>query len=384
MCTICGAAPGWREPYQAIIGAHGGGAMIDEALRREAARAAGRNDLILDVATPAEYGEVEALSRAAAAGEVMTPLTAPLIAWFVDRNPLGQGFVVIARDARTRDLVGHFVFYRWRLARRRAADGPATPVPAFLFVRLYVHPDHRRRGVFAAMTTFGLALARQLGGDLAYTAPNPRSSAGFVKFGMPRRGPLPFWARPAAALWDLAGGSSAGGRGIDVQRRDRFAEDLAPPLAQWLPASTSWWSPRVAEVLNWRYADRPDVEYGIRDLLDRGVRVGYLVTRSMTIGGRRVVAVCDAWTAAGRAAALRAGLRDALAADPRARLAIAVGGAAAAPELGRAFRRAGFVRCPTRFLPQPVVIHATSLRAEAGEVPDLDAWHLTPFDWDVF
>ncbi len=105
----------------------------------------------------------------------------------------------------------------------------------------------------------------------------------------------------------------------------------------------------------------------------------------MTIGDRQVMAVCDAWTEPASALALRAGLEDALAARRRSGLAIAVGGSAA-PALRRAFRRAAFWRVPAPLLPQPISILGGGVGEPPAreDLPDEPAWHLTPYDWDVF
>lgn len=353
-----------------------------DALVQEAASSVGRDDLLLDVASPDGYAEIERLSHAAPAGEMTSPLTASLLAWFIDDNPAGRGFVVVARDPGDGAPVGHFVFYPWRLLRRPVPGAPPGPHTVHLFVRLYVAPAWRRRGVFSAMTRFGLAVVEGLGGRMAYTAPNPRSAAGFVKFGMDRRGPLPFWVRPAARAWDWAGG--AGGRRTEAVLVQRVDDDLPTPAADTLPSGTVAWSVRDAATLHWRYVRRPDVSYAIRELRQAGTRVGYLVTRRMRIGGREVLAVCDAWTVPGHEPALRAGVRAALAAEPGARLVLAIGGSAS-PEYARACRRAGFLRCPTPLLPQPVEIYGTPVGARAPvDLPALNTWHLTPYDWDVF
>jgi len=358
-------------------------APLDESLVREAARAVpSSDDIRFDLAGPDEYDQVEALSRSAPAGDVVTPLTARLITWFVDRNPAGRGFVVIARDRGRGAIVGHFVFYPWRLALRPSPGATPESVTAYLFVRLYVDPAWRRRGVFSAMTIFGLTVAEWLGARIAYTAPNPRSAGGFVKLGMSARGPLPFWARPATRLWDWVGGAGHGR--VDVRRVRRFDEAMAVPDASTLPSTTLAWGRRDVATLNWRYTDRPDAAYAIRDISSAGVSIGYLVTRRMTIGGRQVLAVCDAWTRPDHVAGLRHGLRDALLDERGVRLAIAIGGTAA-PTLATAYRRAGFIRCPTALLPQPVAIYGVTVGTTAPlALPESGAWHLTPYDWDVF
>jgi GNAT superfamily N-acetyltransferase len=350
------------------------------ALEREHSR----SDLLVGVAHPAEFGLVERLSRSASGDEVRSPLTESLIRWFVDESPAGPGFVVVARNPASGDLAGHFVFYRWTLARRRSS-GDVEDLPAFLYVRLYVDPRHRRRGVFSAMARFGLGLVERLGVGFAYTAPNPRSGAGFTRFGIASTPPLPFRVRPAWRAWGLLRGAAGRARGVEVQRREAFDDAFAAALPAALPPSVCLWTPRDAARLNWRYVSRPDIDYEIRYLRDAGRPVGYLVTRRMVIKGLSALVVCDAWVEPGAAWALRAGVDDALRSGARVRVAIAIGGGAV-PDLRRAFRAAGFLRCPTPLLPQPVALFGggVGVAPVRTELPDVAAWHVMPCDWDVF
>lgn len=352
---------------------------------REAAAASPReavpDALDIRVAAPEDYAAIEAMSRAAPAQDVLTPLTAPLISWFVDKNPAGRGFVVLARDRSSGALAGHFVFYRWMLRHR----GPArvVSVPAALYVRLYVRPEFRRRGAFAAMTRFGLARLAEDGVPLAYTAPNPKSSAGFIKFGMARRGPLPFYVRPSLPGWGWIGGTGRAARAIRVERRDRFDDRFAGELDAG-PPTARWWGARPADLLNWRFADRPDTNYEIRYLVTSDEPAGYLVTRRMRIKGLEALVVCDYWHREGHEAALRAGLDAARADGKRTDLAMAIGGTVS-PSFARASRLAGFLPCPQALLPQPVVVFGGSIGGTPDvPLPSAEEWHITPYDWDVF
>jgi predicted N-acetyltransferase YhbS len=355
---------------------------VSPTMIQAAAARLGRPDIVVTVARPDEYAQIEALSRAADPSEVMTPLTADLIAWFVDDNPCGRGFMVVARDASTLALVGHFLFYPWLLERR--TGGPPEPLPSFLYVHLYVAPAYRRRRVFAAMTSFGLDLVGQLGVRLAYTVPNPRSTPGFLKFGMTQAGLLPFWIRPAIPGWGLVAAIGNRTPGLMVSRSPGFPSEL-PAIGSMLPASATVWSPRAVEHLTWRWVRRPDGEYEIR-LVRRGDRVvGCVVTRRMRIKRFRTLVVCDAWFGESGSAALRLALEDALRSGEHVDLAIAFGGNASEP-YRRALRAAGFMTCPSFLQPQPVAIIGGGV-GDPGRRVDLPAastWHMTPYDWDVF
>lgn len=352
-------------------------AMIDAARER-----VNRSDIVLSVAAPDQYDRVEQLSRAASREEMLSPLTAELIAWFVDRNPCGRGFVVTASDAVTDRVVGYFLFHPWEL-RRRAPD--PTRLRTFLFVRLYVDPAYRRRKVFAAMTDFGLDLVAQLGVGIAYTVPNQRSAPGFLKFGMQQAGQLPFWVRPNLPGWGWVGGFRNRTGDMAVERRAAFDDTWQPDAERDLPESTGLWSPRPIDMLNWRYPERPEGDYEIRYVRRREGVVGYLVTRRMRIKGLRTLVVCDGWMDGFDAAAFRAAIEDALRSGPRVDLAVAFGGGGA-PGYRRALRRSGFVVCPPRLQPQPVAVIGCGVGGarQRVAVPPVAEWHLTPFDWDVF
>ncbi|MGD8329501.1 MAG: hypothetical protein PVJ49_08680 [Acidobacteriota bacterium] len=386
---------------------------IDPALVRAVEQELHRDDIDLTIATPHDYAAVEEASRGACiAGDVLTPLTAELISWFVDRNPCGPGFVVIARPPGERRILGHFVFYPWTVRLRSpasargaggsdatdhagAVEGVAAEsghsaasqalheATAYIHIRLWVSVELRRRGVFLSMTRFGLELVRRMGVGLAYTVPNQRSAPGFLKLGECLAGELPFWVRPLLPGWAAVAGSST--RGIEVERREAFDDSFDAARDAAMPAAATAWSPRRAALLNWRYPERPDFDYEIRYLHRAGTAVGYLVTRRMRIKRFRTLAVCDCWTAPGEERALRAGLDDAARAGERVDVAVAFGGNVAGT-LRTALRAAAFVPCPKPLQPQPVAVIGGGIGdgAQRVELPPFDGWYITPCDWDVF
>jgi hypothetical protein len=144
---------------------------------------------------------------------------------------------------------------------------------------------------------------------------------------------------------------------------------------------------RTAELLNWRYGRRPDVDYGIWRITKDAHPIGYLVTRVLTIRNHRVMAVCDLAIADFSAAVLRQAIWSVVrqSASDRCRLVMLQGGPADASSR-LALWRAGLIHVPTRLLPQPVEVLGGSTytpQSTAG-FPLLDQWTLTPGDWDVF
>ncbi len=341
-----------------------------------------RDDLVVSVADAREYAEVEMLSRASDPHDVFLPVTAATLGWFVDANPHGPGFVVIARPPGGGAVVGFFLFYATTLVR--PVGGVARNVPAYLYVNLYVSPEYRRRGVFATMFAFGLEVLNRMGIRFAYTVPNPRSSPGFVKFGVPWLGTLPCWIAPDLAAWRaLAAATSWGGAGMTVARVGGFDESMVCLSGDAAVVRGR----RTPEILNWRFAERPGVDYGIWRIECVGHAAGYVVTRVMTIARRRVLAVCDIAIDRFDAAALRAtiGAVGRQTADERCTLVMFQGGPPD-PASRRALWRAGLIHVPDRFLPQPVAVLGGDPHEQGstGGFPLLGSWALTPCDWDVF
>ena len=341
-----------------------------------------RNDLVVSVADVREYAEVEALSRAADPHEMFLPVTADVLAWFADQNPHGPGFVVIARPPGGGAVVGYFLFYATTLVQTVA--GVDRTVPAYLYVNLYVSPEYRRKGVFATMFAFGLEVLNRMGIRFAYTVPNPRSSPGFVKFGVPWLGTLPCWVAPALAAWrSLAALTSSGNAGVTAARVSAFDESMILTRNR----SGVVRGLRTPEALNWRFARRPGIEYGIWRIERRGSAAGCVVTRVMTIQRRRVLAICDLDLDRFDAAAIRGALGAICrqTADRRYALVMVQGGPPD-PASRRALWRAGLIHVPDRLLPQPVAVLGgdPQQRGSTGGFPPLNQWALTPCDWDVF
>jgi hypothetical protein len=171
---------------------------------------------------------------------------------------------------------------------------------------------------------------------------------------------------------------------LRVQQVQALPED-APDVAAMLTPAVSTWSPRSAAMHQWRYLERPDCRYEVRHVAKAGAAVAIVVTRRMTIKGLRTLVVCDAWCSERGPAAVRLAVDDALESGERVRLAIAFGGNASAL-YRQALRGAGFVVCPPAIQPQPVAIIGGGVGGQGCrvEMPDVAAWHLTPYDWDVF
>lgn len=342
------------------------------------------NGFDVSVAGADAYAEVEALARAANPGEIFEPITARLLAWFADENPAGPGFLVVARSSTDRAVVGHFLFYANTLLIA-GRDGGVDACPSYLYVHLYVALPFRRLGVFAAMFALGQAVLARMGVRFAYTVPNPRSSPGFVRFGVPLLGTLPVRMAPAWTSWDaLVRLAAPGSAGVDIERTQAFDADMVKAAGRRPSAAVR--GARTADVLAWRFLRRPATEYGIWRVHRRGAAAGYVVTRVLTIRTHRVLAICDlaldrldAGSVAQIVRQVRRGTTEAV------DLVMLQGGPREAAAR-RALLRAGLVHVPDRVLPQAVAVFGgePARAGSTGGLPLLHEWELTPCDWDVF
>ncbi|MDE3075696.1 MAG: GNAT family N-acetyltransferase, partial [Chloroflexota bacterium] len=325
----------------------------------------------LTLAARPDYPLVEALDRQAAAAEMPIPLTAASIEWLVDRNPAGQGFVVLARERSDDAIIGHFLFYPHRLYVREEGEGEARPIVAFLYVSLFVAPPYRRRGVFTAMAVYGLDVLRRADVRFAYTVPNPRSTAGFLKMGMHRIGTVPFWASPyrlGGRLFELAARPAAwqAGSRFRVEPAGRFDERHEALVREAPPQRARVWGARTQAELGWRFG-RPGVAYTVWNLLDGDGLAGYAVTREMHIAPYDALVLCDLWLRRAQRSALAFLLNEIRhrlhqSASHLPDLLIAMCGWPAGAD-GRSLLAAGFLPVPQRLLPQPVALVGGPLEA---------------------
>jgi len=341
----------------------------------------------LTIATEKDYDAVARMSAAANRSEVVFPLTAPSIRWLVDENPAGRGFVVLARARDDDRVVGHFVFY----PRRLWVAGRLERV--FVYVALFVEPDFRRAGVFSAMMRYGCDLVSRSGIALGYTVPNPRSAPGFLKFGNEIVGTVPFWGTPLGAASPLMRVAATPGRlatrNLSLRRSDRFDDEHARVVESAPPHGREVWGARSREELEWRFHQRPGVDYARWDVVDASGLVGYAVTRRLSIGGFETLVVCDSWARARRTAILPLLLDHvrSLPSRERPRLAIVLGTAAVTTRPA-VLLAAGMLPVPQRLLPQPVALIGGAIADQHPpawlKAGGLRRWHVTPYDWDVF
>lgn len=337
-----------------------------------------REHIRFALAIPADYAAIENLTRSAE--DVDEPWSRQAIAWLLDANPDGPGFMVLARARDTDRILGHFAFYP------KPLYSGSEFVPAFLFVHLYVCQESRRRGLFETMTRLGMALLKHAGIEYAYSVPNRYSTPGFVKLGMRDQGDVGLWVRPTWRIWPYVSGlPKQSGMAVESIKSfgvqwDNLFED--PYRGQAVVCGA-----RSAARLNWRYRDRPDVEYGMWGVRLRDEFIGYCVTRVTKVKGVTALVVCDFWLHPGNEGMLRTAMAVALreAAPESPRFVAAFACVPSAPER-RAIRQAGFFPVPKSIVPGRMPLIGTCPARMNGKtpLPDAPCWFITPYDWDVY
>ena len=210
-------------------------------------------------------------------------------AWKHEHNPFGRSIVLLAWIVGR--MAGVRAFMRWDLL-----SPTGHVVRCVRPVDTATHPDFERRGVFKALTLEAVDLARNVGIDLIFNTPNPRSGAGYMTMGWGKVGAIGVLVRPrfGAALTG------------DVDNAPDF-EEVVPGAVEFQPISKQdraprgLRTPRTEDYQAWRFGSHPTVRYG--SILDGG---GAAVVRVGVRSGRTELVLSDLLFGAGRRAVSKA------------------------------------------------------------------------------
>ena len=349
------------------------------------------DEFYFTVADPKDYDDVERLSKTAniSTGEVKFPLTAETIRWFIDANPAGKGFLALSKSMRTDEIVGYYLFFPKRLMFRQDNKGKSVPLLVYNNSSLYVSPSHRGQGVFTKMTSFSLNLLARSGVHFQYTTPNKRSVHGFLhSLSMKKIGIVPVWIQPACRFWHFINPLvSKKIHSTEFEIKDEIDNSLDSVLQNQISPNTMVWGDRNAELLNWRYRDRPNIDYRIIHIYENGSVTGYLVARKMKIGRYQALILCDFWHTTYKQNVINLATETALRHGEWKDIKIIISFISTSdPRIPRSLWKTGFIHVPNFFLPHPIWIVGgpVSSSSKDAELPKLNSWHFTPYDWDVF
>lgn len=231
--------------------------------------------------TPEDAPEVLDL-LSASLGWIPDAQYAAFFDWKHRQSPFGESPAWVATVDG--EVVGFRTFMRWEFVH----DGAI--VRAVRAVDTATHPDHRGRGIFAALTEHAVDALRRDGVAFVFNTPNDQSRPGYLKMGWQVVGRLPVAVRPR----DL--------RTLPRLLRSRTAADKwSTPTTVGEPVGTITVAPspttskalhtnRTTTYLRWRYGFAP---LAYRVLTRTDADSGAVVFRLRRRGPALEAAVCD-------------------------------------------------------------------------------------------
>ena len=220
--------------------------------------------------------------------------------WEFMDGPDGKAFIYIAEDEGR--LAGHFA----DIPHRFSVHGETSL--GTLSLDLMVHPDYRRRGLFAEMGRYAAQRVKEGNGIFMTAFPIRKETiAGLLKIGWEPVGDLPVLVYPLqfsgiinrylhfSPLSLLLGGMTRGiysllwGRkkeGITGEIKLEEVTELDEEFDRfWEKASNSYpvLGVRDRTFLSWRYLKNPVRTYTFYRAMDNGEMVGYLILRKMDL-----------------------------------------------------------------------------------------------------
>ena len=309
--------------------------------------------------------------------------------WLYRHNPRGVARCVAAFEIATGRMVSLSAEWPWPAAHH------AIALPGSLSGDRATVPDWQRQGLYGNFNRYRLEHPWR---GLRIAWPNHLSRHAITRMGrsaemigplkrgvvlldaqrtLSRRGvpaalaaPLTRAAGAAQAAWQHV--RLSGGRGLRVERLDRFDERHDALTAAAMQDWSGYWCPHDAEFLNWRYCDHPSDDYAVM-AADAGDRlVGYTVVGAVQRTAVLMELVAHPDITAAAPALLAAALAHARAAGAQQLEAFAPRAWRHWPLLHRI---GAFERPSTRYM--------QFVEPQQLDRRDMDRWRLSPGDFDA-
>ena len=326
--------------------------------------------------------------------------------WVYASNPMGPPIIPVARDKETGKVVGFAMFVPMRVAWSGAE------CPALLGYNMLVEPAYRRQGIQTKVSAVGPEIGEKQGYEFFYVFPNPTSLMGLIKLDYRVVSQIPMVIRPLdiAALtethigmrlmrWGVNLGWGVAGRTL-CRERCRYQNDLAMRIVEdtefdesydcfWGQIKTKYNLMLVRDraFLQWRFHDIPTRRYEVLSAR-RGTEIlGYIVLSQADIRGTNVGLIADLLVLPGERGD-QAGLRllhEALKRFNEAQLPLCGGLMLPHTQEYALMHRAGHLRVPGRFAPQPfhLVVKTWSNGMTTNALIQPERWHISIADHDA-
>lgn len=211
-------------------------------------------------------------------------------------NPVGPSLGVAAFERSSGELVGLRPFMRWQLI-----TPPSSEFLAVRAVDTVVHPDFRRRGLFARMTKIALHELHERQVELVFNTPNDKSGPGYQKLGWCLLGHPQLAIRlqkPFQQVIRKLSTSRASQRQQIIMPEHwkpyREAHERFVEMTSYLSCERRVQVAKSSEFLWWRYAENPVFEYRVVDLAEAdGSFLGLAIVREDQREGLQGVAVVE-------------------------------------------------------------------------------------------
>ena len=255
---------------------------------------------------PEDEAEVLELLKLSLGESPVLQRTPALWQWKHQNSPFGPSYVRVACN-ETGLLVGMRAFMRWEFQ----IEG--LKVRAVRAVDTATHPDYRRMGIFANLTSQVVDDTREDGVDLIFNTPNSFSLPGYLKLGWQRAASVqpmvkvlnyPRFAfglarhglklRSSPPSWDMMEFFREEPTPVaTILERREAVEQLLNQDGAANEQSGRFGTHRSWDYLRWRYADHPTIPYWAVSIDDDSGLLGCAIYRTNVRFGLKEVVLCE-------------------------------------------------------------------------------------------
>jgi len=195
--------------------------------------------------------------------------------WFSYKCPTGKNRTFVAEDSVTKQFAGSYSILPIRL-RYNDKD-----ISASLCTMVNTHPNYQGQGLFVKLGHFSLAQAKSSHIPITLGMPNKKAYPGHIKVGWEVMCELPFLVK-----------KNLRPRNHHCKEIGKFDERV-DELLQAISKRFTFVVLKDHRFLNWRYVDRPDIDYKIFTFEKNTKLMGYVILKHFQYGGYKKSHILD-------------------------------------------------------------------------------------------
>ncbi|MFV9482456.1 GNAT family N-acetyltransferase [Christiangramia sp. ASW11-125] len=168
-------------------------------------------------------------------------------------NPFGESITLLAVE--NNKIVGVRAFMKWQWAQSKKIYS------ALRAVDTATHPEHQGKGIFKKLTLAAVEVATNAGDNFIFNTPNDLSRPGYLKMGWQPVGKISVGVKPSFSFLKFKKIPDY----YSIQKNVTTFEIncLCDKWNEILSMSNSYFTPKSAEFLSWRYENNPLQEYKV-------------------------------------------------------------------------------------------------------------------------